>query len=787
MSNTSVSTARYMEFERGLRRRVILQILRNTDLQNSSTTLISDQGVIMNISEGTVVACEQPKIMVAFSPIRDEEFEPYRKQYPAPFSEDDRVRGVGPRSPVIPDREPGDEPPPRQGGGSEWSRPPSNNERPPPNAFRVDGGDEGPPEPSDNGRPGNDDRSDRHSRHPSEGSIPRMGVPERFNPRSLAGIGEFYTYEPKTVSEEDCLNEILRVYIDLVNYHLIMKPATGNNNAQKTILQNIPKPEFYYGEEDIMKFDTWVRTLIRWLNVADQCGPESRFSHSRQRWVITAVDIQRVNTLSSFLRGDAREWYDDTAEQVPLTFGSDYDTLTGHHTFTQVLCRLFRHFIHEASLTTVSDRFYGVEYSSAKGIKGLFIIPPPDMSREMTRTVTAETSSVNDIMKAAMKWEKGNGAYTYYAKTRAARTPQAGSSKPMPIHEHGNRSNNGGGNGNQPYRSGYRRQPSPKRLQVVDGRRYQVPVHPAPNREKPTDRRSPKTPDPTPGQRPKPKTMGVCWGCGKAGHYQGDPACKENGKPKPNQLYRMVDQDGSARDVRLFRISANEMMADTAEPVSGEHQNDEDIWERYEQSAHGDEETQSDPEPWGGSQYESDPMDNEYITDEHIGFMQEQPSSYFKYYERFGMMDGNTNHKPEEIELDDSSSIASIHSLDEIESIAASEEVDVLDVPEFIRTMKSTKDNGFVATQKPVRNRAPTSGTRPRRTATENHCLAAFVEINGVQAFALFDSGSTADAISPEFARVAHIAIFKLENPVQLQLGTKGSRSQITYGCVAPY
>ncbi|KAJ3999554.1 hypothetical protein F5050DRAFT_1804975 [Lentinula boryana] len=54
-SNTSVSTARYMEYERGIRRRVILQLLRNMDLQSSSTTLISDQGVIMNISEGTVV------------------------------------------------------------------------------------------------------------------------------------------------------------------------------------------------------------------------------------------------------------------------------------------------------------------------------------------------------------------------------------------------------------------------------------------------------------------------------------------------------------------------------------------------------------------------------------------------------------------------------------------------------------------------------------------------------------------------------------------------------------
>ncbi|KIK49944.1 hypothetical protein GYMLUDRAFT_119642, partial [Collybiopsis luxurians FD-317 M1] len=65
--------------------------------------------------------------------------------------------------------------------------------------------------------------------------------------------------------------------------------------------------------------------------------------------------------------------------------------------------------------------------------------------------------------------------------------------------------------------------------------------------------------------------------------------------------------------------------------------------------------------------------------------------------------------------------------------------------------------------------------------------LAAFIEINGVKAFALFDSGSTADAISPDFARVAQLKMFQLENPITLQLGTKGSRSQITYGCIAPY
>ncbi|KAJ3975294.1 hypothetical protein EV361DRAFT_889770, partial [Lentinula raphanica] len=576
VSNASVSTARYMEYERGIRRRVILQLLRNTDLQNSSTTLISDQGVTMNISEGTVVANEHPKVVIAFSPIRDEEFEPYRKLFPAPFSEQDTARSpTHSRPPISHNREPYGEPPdgtPPRRDGSERSRrtPPDN--RLPPGPPRSRGGGGGPPEPSDDGGRGNDDRDERSSRHPSEGSEPRVPIPDKFNPRSLAGIGEVYMYEPKTVSEEECLNEILRVYIDLVNYHLIMKPATGNNNAQKTMLQNIPRPEFYYGDEDIMNFDTWVRTLIRWLNIADQCGPETRFSYSRQQWVITAVDIQRVNTLSSFLRGQAREWYDDIVEQIPSTFGRDYDTLTGHPTFTQVLCGLFRNFIHEASLTTVADRFYGVQYSTAKGIKGvfneltrlarcmpnppdiysfkrqLFIIPPAAMSKEMTRTVTAERLSVNAIMQAALQWEKGNGAYTYYARTRAARDVPPSSSKPNHANDARNKHNERGSNNNKAYRSGNQRPSSPKRLQVVDRRRYQVPVHPTPKQDRPSDRRT-RTPDPAPGQRPKPKNMGVCWGCGKPGHYQGDPVCKESGKPKPTQLYRMVDREGNAQDV----------------------------------------------------------------------------------------------------------------------------------------------------------------------------------------------------------------------------------------------
>lgn len=199
------------------------------------------------------------------------------------------------------------------------------------------------------------------------------------------------------------------------------------------------------------------------------------------------MDIQRVNTLSSFLRGDAREWYDDEVERVPNSYGGTYDTLSEHPTFIQVICRLFRRFIHEASLTTVADRFQNVQYSSARGIKGvfseltrfarcmpnppdvytfkrqLFIIPPPAMAKEMTRTVTAERSSVNDIMQAAIKCEKGNGAYQYYAKTRASRNPTVTNETPNPRKSYNNDKRNSPSN---------RRPRSRSPARIIGNRRY---------------------------------------------------------------------------------------------------------------------------------------------------------------------------------------------------------------------------------------------------------------------------------------------------------------------------
>ena len=78
------------------------------------------------------------------------------------------------------------------------------------------------------------------------------------------------------------------------------------------------------------------------------------------------------------------------------------------------------------------------------------------------------------------------------------------------------------------------------------------------------------------------------------------------------------------------------------------------------------------------------------------------------------------------------------------------------------------------------------SGRRPLLPKHDQACLTAYININGLKALVLFDSGSTTDSLSPDFAAVAKAPKFELENPAVLQLGCVGSRSRINYGTKVP-
>jgi hypothetical protein len=60
--------------------------------------------------------------------------------------------------------------------------------------------------------------------------------------------------------------------------------------------------------------------------------------------------------------------------------------------------------------------------------------------------------------------------------------------------------------------------------------------------------------------------------------------------------------------------------------------------------------------------------------------------------------------------------------------------------------------------------------------------MAALIKVNGIEAYALLDMGSTTMSITHNFAHMAKLSMIQLENPVPLQLGTIGSQSIINYG-----
>jgi hypothetical protein len=73
-------------------------------------------------------------------------------------------------------------------------------------------------------------------------------------------------------------------------------------------------------------------------------------------------------------------------------------------------------------------------------------------------------------------------------------------------------------------------------------------------------------------------------------------------------------------------------------------------------------------------------------------------------------------------------------------------------------------------------------GDKPSYPREWTHCLAAYVRIGNVDAYTLFDTGSSIDAVKPAIAETCGATVFELSDPVQLSLGCKGSKSMINYG-----
>ncbi|OJT08314.1 hypothetical protein TRAPUB_792 [Trametes pubescens] len=104
-----------------------------------------------------------------------------------------------------------------------------------------------------------------------------------------------------------------------------------------------------------------------------------------------------------------------------------------------------------------------------------------------------------------------------------------------------------------------------------------------------------------------------------------------------------------------------------------------------------------------------------------------------------------------------------------------------------MRAGRVTPPSKLVAHSTSVRRRESTPDTvQPRRDRQLQASLCALINVNGIMAYTLFDSGSTTDSVSPEFAHISRAKTVKLSEQVVLQLGCSGSRSKISYGTWVP-
>jgi Zinc knuckle len=481
----------------------------------------------------------------------------------------------------------------------------------------------------------------------------------------------------------------------------------------------VEPPEQYDGKDDLIAWERWFDSLLTYFYLNRVVGPE--------------LDSQRVLLTGTRLTGNAATWF---AQEI-----TGASRAKKRWNFEDVICALFRRFLTEITAQKAVDAFYQVRYSRAKGALGFWnelvqaserMLNPPDRGTLKRQFLNGLPQ---DIVEATLKSRSINIELASPDEIiEAIRQMEA------TLHYISHRRRPDGSSSSSTNTGVHKAQA--ERSRPFTGQRF-VRLRPAwrgdekggPSSRPSFDKGARKAPGetksfpvrrPTPkeGVKPADKSKVTCYGCGIQGHYANE-CPKGSGKPL-----------GKARNYALH--------VEEEEAIEGE------VVEQGESnSPNGDEQADEEDGYAGGDQYDPDEIfvleDLEEDPDENVGD------------ERMGAM----RVEPEPVYL------GSIREANENSLRAVS-----------TRPRVNAEDDPYRAHASKDR-----AGVRPTVKKEERQCLAAFIELNGVKAYALFDTGSTADLMSPDFARVARVASFKLAENVPLQLGCVGSRSAITRGC----
>ncbi|KAF7369281.1 WD40 repeat-like protein [Mycena venus] len=641
------------------------------------------------------------------------------------------------------------------------------------------------------------------------------------------------------------------------HYHCLLTETLSEKMEGASILEEnkhlkVPHPPTYNGVADVIKFDEHLIAMVRWLQLNGLGGKEN--------------DQRRIVTHGFYLTGAARLWYEN---QV----GGMYRTKR-RWTYREFVIGLFDRFIDTASVQRATDVWFTAKYSKEIGIMGLYyelmgaarrMIKKPDsytfkqnfIARMpaamihgilMESNVTAEYSSIREVVNAATAWEWKRSLEERY-KEQVKLRAHAG--------EFGGK---GAAFGKDAPREGAREARIMAGRVMVNGKPHRIFKRP---RVENDTRRRDFRPDhkrviprelPRPGGRDggearvKPmqgathpngqSTRVACYTCGGP-HYKnecpqnktrapilfaGREIVEERDEKSPDSVNAPLveeqagrpPQEGPASEQLRHIVDDEAQYVYEIEPEDAQYDSEYTLEECSEYSSYEDDVlcfhmTEMDDLPSLEEVEDSDDEESE------VEFQEQDEQSPCHLA---GERDNSDNELNDELDRFDTDSCFNEETgagkklglfgvCDDYsdEEFVTEEDIDELaekmaaclmftrdpkGVVEYFaagydrelddgKSTKSKNSNRRGVYLKRSRKPRP----RPARSKAENFCLTSYVKVNGREAFALFDSGCTTEACSPDFARVAGIEVFPIQSEVTLQLGTAGSRSKINHGATA--
>ena len=175
----------------------------------------------------------------------------------------------------------------------------------------------------------------------------------------------------------------------------------------------VSPPEKYGGDDDIEVFDTWLAGLLRWFRVYNVSRPQK--------------DSVRVDITGTSLTGLAATWYVDEVEA--------WNQKTWEWSFENVICGLYKQFIHEDKKTKFSRSKGALAYFNDLQCHVSCMVQPPDeylMKRKFldrlpedlvenllkARQVSAEHTSISKLLCEVKAMESSLQAFHNYRSER---------------------------------------------------------------------------------------------------------------------------------------------------------------------------------------------------------------------------------------------------------------------------------------------------------------------------------------------------------------------------------